>query len=74
VGEESGITRELLRQLLKAIIVQSVRAEKQRGLAVMAKQTVPLSDLRACWVLYSLPLQLSKAAVQKAEREDSVAL
>ena len=78
MGEESGTTRAPRRQRLRVIVVQGARAGKQRVLAVMAKQTVPLSDLRACWwsyqVLSSLSLRLSKVAVQKAEREGPVAL
>jgi hypothetical protein len=49
VEEGSGIARALRRQQLKAIIVQSERVEKQRGLAVMVKQVVPLSRLEACY-------------------------
>ena len=48
VGEGSGIAKAPLRQRLKVTIVQNARAEKQKGLAVMAKQIVPLSAYRAC--------------------------
>ena len=47
VGEESGIAMGPQRQRLRAIIVQTVRAGKQRGLAAMGKQLVPLSGLGA---------------------------